>query len=88
MTTLIAILFAFALMLGACMGDSSQPGSGMVEESRGSPDAAVTGTVTYRERLALTDHARLIVELRDVSLADAAAPLIATGPSRTPVRCP
>ncbi len=35
------------------------------------PNAAVTGTVTYRERLALTPGATLVVELRDVSYADA-----------------
>ena len=54
------------------------------------PNAAVTGTVTYRERLALTPGATLVVELRDVSYADAHAPLIArqtiTGPGQVPIR--
>ncbi len=54
------------------------------------PNAAVTGTVTYRERLALTPGAALVVELRDVSYADAHALLIArqtiTGPGQVPIR--
>ena len=39
---------------------------------------SVSGTVTYRERIALTPGAKLVVEIRDVSYADAAAPLIAS----------
>ena len=42
------------------------------------PNASVSGTVTYRERIALTEGASLVVELRDVSYADAAAVLIAS----------
>jgi putative lipoprotein len=38
----------------------------------------VTGTVTYRERSLLPPTARVIVELQDVSLADAPAKIIAT----------
>jgi len=38
----------------------------------------VTGTVTYRERMVLPPTARVIVELQDVSLADAPAKIIAT----------
>ena len=53
------------------------------------PDASVRGSVTYRERLALTPGATLIVELRDVSYADAPAPLIArqtiSGPGQAPI---
>ena len=55
-----------------------------------SPNASVSGTVTYRERLALSPGARLVVDLRDVSYADAAAPLIArqtiSGPGQVPIR--
>ena len=50
----------------------------------------MTGSVTYRERLALTDDASLVIELRDVSYADAAAPLIAsktiTNPGQVPIK--
>ena len=52
-------------------------------------DAAVTGTVTYRERIALTPDARLIVQIRDTSYADAAADLVAeqvvTDPGQVPI---
>ncbi|BDG74130.1 YbaY family lipoprotein [Roseomonas fluvialis] len=41
-------------------------------------DAVVTGTAAYRERIALPPGAMLEVELRDISRADAPAPLIAT----------
>ena len=39
--------------------------------------AELTGTVTYLERVALTPEALVQIELRDVSRADAEAPLIA-----------
>jgi putative lipoprotein len=42
----------------------------------GEPEA-VTGTVTYRERIALTPEAVVEVQLLDVSIADASAKLIA-----------
>ena len=40
-------------------------------------EPSVSGTVTYRERIALTPDARLTVQIRDTSYADAAAELIA-----------
>ncbi len=40
-------------------------------------DAEVRGTVTYRERIALTPDAILTVQVRDTSLQDAASELIA-----------
>ncbi|MYI55943.1 MAG: hypothetical protein F4062_02755 [Acidimicrobiia bacterium] len=40
-------------------------------------DARVHGTVTYRERIALTPEATLVVQLRDTSLMDVASELIA-----------
>ena len=53
-------------------------------------DAAVTGTVTYRERIALTPGARLIVQIRDTSYADAPAELIAeqvvSDPGQVPIK--
>ena len=52
------------------------------------PNAAVSGTVAYRERIALTPGASLVVELRDVSLADAAAPLIARQTIANPGQVP
>jgi putative lipoprotein len=41
------------------------------------PLATLTGTVTYRQRIALTPEAVVQVELRDVSRQDAEAPLVA-----------
>ena len=53
-------------------------------------DAAVRGTVTYRERIALTPDATLTVQIRDTSLADASSELIAeqviTDPGQVPIR--
>ena len=49
----------------------------------------MSGTVDYRERLDLSEGATLIVELRDVSYADASAPLIArqtiSAPGQVPI---
>jgi putative lipoprotein len=39
--------------------------------------ASLTGTITYRQRIALTPEAVVQVELRDVSLQDVEAPLVA-----------
>ena len=65
------------LALAAC-GSDAAPANATLEITSGrGPNASVSGTVTYRERLALSPEAKLVVELRDVSYADAAAPLIA-----------
>ncbi len=86
-TTLAALLLA--LLAAACTGEP--PPAGELEVASGrSPNASVSGTVTYRERLALTEGASLVVELRDVSYQDAAAPLIARqtidNPGQVPIR--
>ena len=90
---------AIALALAACMlvlaaaacRSEPAPANATTEIPSGrQPNAAVSGSVTYRERLALTPDATLIVELRDVSYADASAPLIARqtipGPGQVPIR--
>ena len=90
-TTLLALIgFAVVLLAGSACDGGSQPDNATLEVSSGkSPNASVSGTVTYRERLALTPGAKLVVELRDVSYADAAAPLIAqqtiSGPGQVPI---
>ena len=52
-------------------------------------NASITGTVTYRERLALTPGAIVAVHLRDTSLMDVASVLIAeqviTNPGQVPI---
>ena len=87
---LAAIGVAIVLLAGGACDGGSQPDDATLEVSSGkSPNASVSGTVTYRERLALTPGAKLVVELRDVSYADAAAPLIArqtiSGPGQVPI---
>ncbi|MYA61232.1 MAG: hypothetical protein F4X94_01465 [Dehalococcoidia bacterium] len=49
---------------------------------------SVSGSVTYRERVALSPGARLEVQLRDVSYQDAAAPLIAEQVIHNPGQVP
>ena len=49
---------------------------------------SVTGSVAYRERIALSPGARLEVQLRDVSYQDAAAPLIAEQIIQNPGQVP
>ena len=51
-------------------------------------DSSVSGSVTYRERIALTSGARLVVELRDVSHQDAASKLIASKTIEDPGQVP
>jgi putative lipoprotein len=46
------------------------------------------GTVTYRQRVALTPQAEVYVELRDVSIPDAASPPIARQVISTPGQVP
>ena len=52
-------------------------------------NAAVTGTVTYRERIALSPGAVVTVQLRDTSLMDVASELVAeqviTNPGQVPI---
>ena len=73
----------------ACQ-DEPVPTNAKLEVTSGrSPNASVSGTVTYRERIALTPDATLEVSLRDVSSQDAAAPLIArqtiSDPGQVPI---
>lgn len=53
-------------------------------------DATLRGSVTYRERIALTPGATLTVQIRDTSYADAASELIAEqiipNPGQVPIR--
>ena len=97
MTTRVRTVIALALAVGvlvlaaaACRSEPAPANATTEIPSRRPPDAAVSGSVTYRERLALTPQATLVVELRDVSYADASAPLIARqtipGPGQVPIR--
>ena len=89
-TLLPAIGLTVLLLAVAACGSGEAPANATLEITSGrSPNAAVTGTVTYRERLALSPGAKLVMELRDVSYADASAPLIArqtiSGPGQVPI---
>ena len=90
--TMVGLAGTWIVLLAAvACQDEPGPSGGTLEVPSGrEPNASVSGTVTYRERLALTEDAKLIVELRDVSYADAAAPLIARqtidGPGQVPIK--
>lgn len=73
-----ALMLVPLLGLTACVdyGD----GSSRPDPSRW---ATLSGVATYRERIALPPNARMVVEIRDVSLADARAPLIASTTTQT-----
>ena len=77
--TAIAVL-ALLFVAAACSSSPAANPTATVTEvvpSGKEPDASVRGTVTYKEDIPLTQGAQLIVSLRDTSLQDAAAPLIA-----------
>lgn len=86
---LVALGIAVSIVLAAGCQTAPGPSDGTLEIPSGrEPDAAVSGSVTYRERIALTPGAMLVVELRDVSLQDAAAPLIARQTIENPGQVP
>ena len=72
---------------------SPEPATTATEAATPTPDpaanASVTGTVTYRERIALSPGAVVTVQLRDTSLMDVASELIAeqviTNPGQVPI---
>ena len=87
--SLIGVLIV--LMAAAACRSESGPSNATFEVASGrNPNASVSGTVTYRERLSLTPGAKLVVKLRDVSYADASAPLIASqtisDPGQVPIK--
>lgn len=72
MRTFVALTTAIAAL--ACGGNKKADTAGKPAEVG---TAAVTGTVTYLERMALPPGAILTVQLVDASIADAPAPVIA-----------
>ena len=72
---LAAAAIGLALAAGACgyYDDSTE----VINPAVPGADASVRGTITYRERIALTPDAVVVVQLRDTTYADAAAVLIA-----------
>ena len=78
------------LAIAACQGGSDSSNATWEVPSGKTPNASINGTVTYRERLTLSPSASLVMELRDVSYADASAPLIArqtiSNPGQVPIK--
>ncbi len=91
-TALLSVMGIWIALLAAvaCQSGPGTPNATLEVTSGRNPNASVSGTVTYRERLALTPDATLVVELRDVSYADGPAPLIArqtiSGPGQVPIK--
>ena len=91
-TALISLagIWTVLLVAAACQRESGPSNLTLEVPSGREPNASVSGTVAYRERLALTADAMLIVDLRDVSYADGPAPLIArqtiSGPGQVPIK--
>ena len=57
-------------------------------EAPAAPTAFLTGTVVYRQRMALTPEAEVQIELRDVSIADTDSVLVAKQVISTPGQVP
>ena len=90
-TALIAIVGMWIALVGpAACQDGASPGTvGKPKQTTDAQtNASVTGTVTYRERIALSPDATLQVQLRDVSLQDASSKLIAEQVIQSPGQVP
>ena len=90
-TALLSVIGILTVLMAAACQSEPGPSNTTLEVASGrNPDSAVSGAVTYRERLALTPGATLVVELRDVSTADAPAPLIGrqtiSRPGQVPIK--
>ena len=82
---------AVLVVSAACQNSPSpEPRREPTQATGARPNASVTGTVTYRERIALSPGATLVVQLRDVSLQDASSILIAEqvipNPGQVPIK--
>ena len=86
---------AFAVFASACgpgADTSNKPAAAMAEAEMDAdaPKGLITGSVSYRERMALGPNAEINIRLEDVSLADAPSTLIAeknmTVKSQVPIR--
>ncbi|WP_299691290.1 YbaY family lipoprotein [uncultured Vibrio sp.] len=71
---LITSLVSFGLLVGC----QATTGANASQEAVAQYTQVISGTVAYRERIALPDNAVVTVTLEDVSLADAPSQVIAT----------
>ncbi|MES2055270.1 MAG: YbaY family lipoprotein [Pseudomonadota bacterium] len=70
-------LLLLPLLAGLAACETTRPKDNAAEGTMPAKIVSLSGTASYRERIALQADARLEVEIRDVSLMDAPAPLIA-----------
>ena len=87
----LAIGVSIALLsIAACQGSSELSNATSEVPSGKTPNASINGAITYREQLTLSPGASVVMELRDVSYADAPAPLIArqtiSDPGQVPIK--
>ena len=78
------------LSIAACQGASDSSNATSEVPSGNTPNASINGTVTYHERVNLSPGVSVVMELRDVSYADAPAPIIArqtiSNPGQVPIK--
>ena len=85
---LLGALCVLTLVVIVACGGEFEPLEVVKAPFQNNGSASVEGTVTYRELIKLSPDARLVVELRDVSLADAPSILIARQTVRDPGQGP
>lgn len=77
-----SLLLISSIIMGVAMTGCTTNADNTSSASQSSSEAvglaSVTGSVFYRERIALPDNAVVTVTLEDISLADKAAEIIAT----------
>ncbi|MCF7354746.1 YbaY family lipoprotein [Vibrio sp. CK2-1] len=77
-----SLLLVSSIIMGVAMTGCTTNTDNTSPESQSSSEAvslaSVTGSVFYRERIALPDNAVVTVTLEDISLADKAAEILAT----------
>ncbi|TKG01549.1 YbaY family lipoprotein, partial [Vibrio lentus] len=71
---LITSLVSFGLLVGCQATSETNTSQEVVAENA----QVISGTVSYRERIALPENAVVTVTLEDISLADAPSTVIAT----------
>lgn len=88
--TLLRPALALSLLLFTAACREPATSSPSEPEDQSPPAAVISGTITYRERLALTDRARAEITLEDVSRQDVAATVLARqtimAPGQVPIR--
>ncbi len=89
-TSLLSAMGIWIVLLAACLREPGPSNVTLEVPSGRNANVSVSGTVAYRERLALTPGATLIVGLPDVSYADGPALLIArqtiSDPGQVPIK--